>query len=59
MIFYALTDARLAGNELGQVVEFFVSREEAEAALRDVLADEPTWLEEIGVSSIEFETSAN
>jgi hypothetical protein len=37
VIFYALTDASLAGSELGEVIEFFASREQAEEALRDAL----------------------
>lgn len=40
MVFYALTDSRLIDSKLGEVVEFFGSREEAEKALRDVLTDE-------------------
>jgi hypothetical protein len=59
MVFYALTDSRLAGSEFGQVVEFYPSREEAAGALRDVLADEPSWIDVVGIISIDFETSAN
>jgi hypothetical protein len=41
MIFYGLTDSRLAGSELGEVIEFFPSREQAEDALRQIVDDEP------------------
>jgi hypothetical protein len=49
MTCYALTDSRLADSELGEVFEFFASREEAEKALRDVLTDEPGWDRQISV----------
>jgi hypothetical protein len=52
MIFYGLADERL--NDFGEVVEFFGSREEAEAALRDVLRDEPDWKPIIGVAEIDL-----
>ena len=42
MTFYGLADYRRAGSELGDVVEFYRSREEAEEALADVLADDPS-----------------
>jgi hypothetical protein len=32
MLFYALTDSRLAGAELGEVVEFYATLDEAERA---------------------------
>lgn len=41
MIFYGLADSRLAGSELGEVIELFPSREQAEDTLRQVLADDP------------------
>ena len=60
MTFYALTDSRLAGSELGEVVEFYLTREKAEAALRDVLSDEPDWEGEISVVEVDLaEASAN
>ena len=54
MTFYGLTDFRLAGSELGEVIEFYSSREEAEEALRDVLTDEPEWEGELGVVAVEL-----
>lgn len=41
MIFYGLVDSRLAGTELGEVIEFFPSRELAAKAMSEVIADEP------------------
>jgi hypothetical protein len=52
MTFYALTDSRLADSGLGEVIEFYGSREEAEEALREVLHDEPGWHGEINVVEI-------
>jgi len=46
--FYGLTDSRLVGSALGEVIEFYSSREEAEEALRDVLTDEPEREGELG-----------
>jgi hypothetical protein len=54
LTFYGLTDFRLAGSELGEVIEFYSSREEAEEALRDVLTDEPEWEGELGVVAVEL-----
>jgi hypothetical protein len=54
VVFYALTDSRLTDTDLGEVVEFFASREEAEKALRDVLTDEPDWKGIVGVAEIDF-----
>jgi hypothetical protein len=51
--FYGLADSRLAGSELGEVVELYVSREGADQALQDVLNDEPAWANEIRVVPIE------
>jgi hypothetical protein len=39
---YGLADSRLAGGKLGQVIELYVRREDAEQALEDVLTDEPS-----------------
>jgi hypothetical protein len=50
--FYGLADYRL--NDFGEIIDFYLSREEADAALRDVLADEPEWTGELGVVPIEF-----
>jgi hypothetical protein len=58
--YYGLADFRLAGSELGGVVEFYLSREEAEAALRGVLTDEPDWEGEIRVVEVDLaEVSEN
>ncbi len=54
MTFYGLTDARLVGSELGEVVEFFGSREDAEEAPRQVLTDEPDWDGEVAVVEVEL-----
>jgi hypothetical protein len=53
--FYALADFRL--SDFGEVIEFYVSREDADAALRDVLRDEPAWVGELGVVPVEFTLS--
>jgi hypothetical protein len=47
--FYGLADYRLSGSDLGEVTEFYSSQQEAEEALRDVLADEPEWQGALGV----------
>jgi hypothetical protein len=39
------------------VEEFFLSREEAEACLRQVLADEPGWEETVGLVRLDFSGS--
>lgn len=39
----------MTGSGLGEVIEFYASREEAEQALHHVLADVPEWLGELGV----------
>jgi hypothetical protein len=51
--FYGLADSRLAASGLGEVVEFYVSRAEAEQARRDVLVDEPNWESEINVVEVD------
>jgi hypothetical protein len=52
---YGLADYRL--RDFGEVIEFYASRKEADAALRDVLIDEPDWVGELGVELIRFEVS--
>jgi hypothetical protein len=54
LVFYALTDSRLIDTELGEVIEFFASREEAEEALRDVLVDEPEWRGIVDIAEIDL-----
>lgn len=47
--------ARLEGDPLGDVVELFVRREEAEQLVADRLADEPVWADVLSVEPLEFE----
>jgi hypothetical protein len=54
--FYGLADYRL--NDFGQVIEFYATRAEADAALRDVLTDEPEWKGELDVVAVEFDVYA-
>jgi hypothetical protein len=58
VIFYGLADRRLSDSELGEVIEFYSSQQEAEQALRDVLDDEPEWQGELGVVAVELPVSA-
>jgi hypothetical protein len=44
----------LADYSLEEVVELFVSRDEAERTLREVLRDEPDWREILGLVRVEF-----
>ena len=59
MILYGVRDARLDGNVLGDVVELFTRREDAEQFLAECLADEPEWADVLSVEAVEFEFSAN
>lgn len=54
MTVYGLCDSRLIGGALGEVIELYVRREHAEQALRDALADEPSWEDELSVVPIEL-----
>jgi hypothetical protein len=58
VILYSLADYRMSGSELGEIIEFYSSQQEAEQALRDVLADEPEWQGELGVVAVELSVSA-
>jgi hypothetical protein len=49
VIFYGLADYRL-----GEIIEFYGSREAAEEAVRQVLEDEPEWVGAIGVEAVNF-----
>jgi hypothetical protein len=51
---YALADARLVGTELGEVVELYVDRGDAERAVRDLLVDEPAWHEHVRLVEVEL-----
>jgi hypothetical protein len=53
---YDLADSRLSGTGLGEVIELFVRREDAEQALRDLLSDEPTWEGVVSIVPIELQT---
>jgi len=55
VVLYGLADYRL--NDFGEVIEFYVSRDDADAALADVLRDEPEWFGELGVVRVEFPVS--
>jgi hypothetical protein len=49
VILYGLADARLQ-----EAVELFPSREQAEEALAQVLADEPDWSELLSIVRLDF-----
>jgi hypothetical protein len=51
--FYGLADSRLAGSGVGEAVELDL-REDAEAALRDVLRDEPMWQGQLPIVALDF-----
>jgi hypothetical protein len=48
---YALTSTRLAGETL----DLFLTREAAEAELREILQDEPDWKDVLRVVPIELD----
>jgi hypothetical protein len=58
VIFYGLADYRLSGCQLGEIIEFYSSQQEAEQVLREVLTDEPEWQGELGVVTVELPVSA-
>jgi hypothetical protein len=53
MRLFGLADRRLAGSDLGEVIETYVRREDAEGDLADALRDEPTWKDFLYVVEIE------
>jgi hypothetical protein len=55
VILYALISDQIGGK----VVDYYATREQAEAELRDALADEPEWAGILRVEPFEFETSPN
>jgi hypothetical protein len=57
LVLYGLADERANGS--AEVVEFYASREEADAALEGVLEDEPGWAGEVSVVAVEFPFSLN
>jgi hypothetical protein len=52
MVFYGL-----ATWQCQSVEEFFLTREEAEACLRRVLRDEPSWAGAVGLVRLDFSVS--
>jgi hypothetical protein len=58
MTFYGLADYRLADSELGELVEFYSSREEAENALAEVLQDEPGFASFLRVVVIDLDRAS-
>jgi hypothetical protein len=54
VLFYGLADSRLTGSDLGEVVELYVEREQAENDLGEVLADEPGWRDSLRVVTIDL-----
>ena len=59
MILYGVRSARLDGDVLGDVVELFASRKDAEHFLAECLADEPEWAYALSIEPLEFDFSAN
>jgi hypothetical protein len=51
--FYGLAES-LSGTDLGEVIELYVRRQDAEQALSDVLRYEPKWECELSVVRIEL-----
>lgn len=51
MVFYAVVS-----DEIEQVIEFFLEREDAETMLARVLVDEPEWEETMRVEPVELAT---
>ncbi len=49
MRFYGLADLSVQ-----EVIEFYGSREEAEASLREVLVDEPEWVSILKIVAVDF-----
>ena len=59
MLLYGVRDARLEGDVVGDIVELFTRREDAQQFLAECLADEPDWADVLSVEPVEFEFSAN
>ena len=49
----------LACHVIGEVVDWYLTKEEAAVALAAALADEPGWVGEVGIVTVEFEVSPN
>jgi hypothetical protein len=54
MIVFGLADRRLAGTELGEVIVFFPTRELAERAMHQVIADELDFGTKLAVVEIDL-----
>jgi len=55
VLLYALISDEIGGK----VVDYYATREEAEAELRDAISDEPEWEGLLRIEAVEFETSEN
>ena len=53
MVFYGLH-----ALDTEEVVDWFLTEQKAEAALRDVLRDEPGWVGEVEVVRVDFDALA-
>jgi hypothetical protein len=49
----------LVSDKIQAVVDLYSTREEAEAELRDVLENEPYWVDVLRAHPFEFKTSPN
>ena len=59
MQLYGVRDALAEGDILGDIVELFIRREDAEQFIAECLVDEPGWAGVLWVEPLEFEFSAN
>jgi hypothetical protein len=50
---YGLADRTLSNSRLGEVIELYIRREDAEQALADALEDEPAWSDVLYVVTID------
>lgn len=55
----AVTFWGVADYRLGELIEVFRQRADAEAMLADVLRDEPSWAGQLDVVAVEFELCPN
>jgi hypothetical protein len=49
----------LISDEIDQVIDFYPTREEADADLLDCLGDEPEWWDVLRVEAFEIQASVN
>ena len=59
MQLYGVRDALAEGDILGDIIELFIRREDAEQFLAECLADEPKWAYALSIEPLEFDFSAN